>query len=458
MKILHVAHCFPPEPVGGTEKNVLALAGSLRERGHDVRVTAGSLQWERGFRVDRDEYEGIPVWRVRRDDPWYDRWDAAYNPVVEHVFRRILREFHPDLVHVHHWIRLTSNLVQTAREEGIPAVAQIHDFHVTCPRTFRVKEDGTLCEVKPSPEACLHCVERWPFQGDQEIRPKLVHYLRDFYNEMRCAHLVLAPTESHGRRAASFFPGEIGPVAALPPGWKEVWTAPKKGSPSKGPLRVAHWGNLYDLKGTLLLVRAFRLALEKSPMELNILGDPVEKPFLEELKKEAEGLPVRFFGPYGRKDLENLDADLAVFPSLCGESYSLTLDEACMLGLPMVVSDAGVLQERAGGGAWVVPRGNVEALAEALVEAAEDRALLSEKAASLPRSWKTVEEVSGMAEELYGEVLGGKYTPLPPVHPLGPVQRLHLAWFVQALRLAGLLGARDAWPAGWRAGKRDEGE
>ncbi len=453
MKILHAVHCFPPEPVGGTEKNVLALVKSLQKRGHRVRVVAGSLQWERGFRVDRDEYEGIPVLRVRRDDPWYDRWDAAYNPTVEHVFRNVLREFRPDLVHVHHWIRLTSNLVQTAREEGIPAVAQIHDFHVTCPRTFRVKEGGEFCEEKASPEVCLHCVERWPFQGDQEIRPKLVHYLRDFYNEMRCAHLVLAPAESHGRAAASFFPGEIGPIAALPPGWEEVWTARRKPSSRKGPLRVAHWGNLYDLKGTLLLIRAFRRALEKRPMELDILGEPVEKPFLEELKREAEGLPVRFFGRYERKDLEVLEADLAVFPSLCGESYSLTLDEACMLRIPLVVSDAGVLPERAGDGAWVVPRGDVDALAQALVEAAEDRSLLARKASSLPRSWKTVEEVAEMAEDLYERVLSGRYQPLPPIHPLGPVQRLHLAWFTQALRLASLLGAKDAWPPGWRASK-----
>ncbi len=451
MKILHVAHCFPPEPVGGTERTVLALVQSLQARGHQVEVLAGSLQWEQGFRADRDDFEGIPVLRVRRDDPWFDRWDAAYNPTVEHVFRQFLRSFRPDLVHVHHWIRLTSNLVQTAREEGIPAVAQLHDFHATCPRTFRVKEDGRFCDEKASPRACLHCVERWPFQGDLEIRARLVHYTRDFFNEMRCAHLRLAPTESHGRAAAALFPGEIGPVAVLPPGWKAPLVPNRKPSSPGEPLRVAHWGNLYDLKGTLLLVRAFRRALEKAPMELVVLGDPVEKPFLQELEKEAEGLPVRFRGAYRRKDLEGLQADLAVFPSLCWESYSLTLDEAFMLGLPVVVSDAGALPERAGRAGWVVPRGDVAALAAALEEAGRNRALLAEKAASVPRTWKSEEEVARMAEGYYEEILSGRRRPLPPFRPLGPVQRLHLAWFTQAARLATLLGAKEAWPPGWRA-------
>jgi len=456
VNLLHVVHCFPPEPTGGTERVVLSLVRALRERGHRVRVLAGSLQWERGFRVDREEHLGIPVIRVRRDDPWFDRWDAAYNPTVEDVFRRVLRRERPDLVHVHHWIRLTSNLVQIAREEGVPAVVHIHDFHPTCPRTFRVREDGSFCTESPSPETCLRCAERWPFQGDQEIRARLVHYLRDFLNEMRCARMRLAPTESHGRAVADFFREGIGPVEVLPPGWEEpLQPGRPRGKAGEGPLKVAHWGNLYDLKGTALLLKAFRRAAGKAPMELVILGPAVEESFGEELRREARGLPVEFRGKYGRRDLENLEAHLAVFPSLCRESYGMALDEAFMLGLPVVVSDAGALPERVGDGGWVVPRGDGDALAETLERIALDRSLLEEKARSVPRTWITVSEAARRAEEFYEEILGGGGESLPPLRPLGYLQRLNLAWFVQALRLSSLLGAKDAWPSGWRAPEGD---
>ena len=452
MKILHVIHCFPPEPVGGAERVALSLVEGLIRRGHRVSVFAGSLQWERGFRVDREEYRGIPVLRVRRDDPWFDRWDACYNPTVEWVFRNHLRREKPHLVHVHHWIRLTSNLVQIAREEGIPAVAHLHDLHVTCPRTFRVKPDHSLCALPASPQVCLSCVERWPFQGDLEIRAALSHYLRDFFNELRCAHLVLAPTKTHGETVASLLPGEIGPVGVLPPGWEEPLEGKGREMREGAPLRVAHWGNLYDLKGTLLLVRAFRKASARAPMELVILGEAVESSFGEELRRAAEGLPVEFRGAYERQDLASLGADLAVFPSLCYESYSLALDEAFMLGLPVIVSDAGALPERAGEGGWVVPRGDEEALAEALVRAARQGDLLAGKAASLPRTWRSAGEAAQAAEEYYRRVLQGEAEPLPPSRPLGPVQRLNRLYALQAHRLATLLGAKEAWPSGWRRG------
>ena len=41
---------------------------------------------------------------------------------------RVARE-RPDVLHVHQWIRLTSNLLEIADELGIPAVVTLHDLY-----------------------------------------------------------------------------------------------------------------------------------------------------------------------------------------------------------------------------------------------------------------------------------------------------------------------------------------
>ena len=58
MKILYAVGWYYPDGRGGTEAYVAALAASMRERGHDVRVVApqAGLVGTRSY-----EHEGVPV-------------------------------------------------------------------------------------------------------------------------------------------------------------------------------------------------------------------------------------------------------------------------------------------------------------------------------------------------------------------------------------------------------------
>ena len=78
MKICLVAHGYPPELVGGTEKSVQALARGLVRRGHEVFVVAGSMAHEDGFRtsdeedLDPESGAAIRVHRIHRADLYFD--------------------------------------------------------------------------------------------------------------------------------------------------------------------------------------------------------------------------------------------------------------------------------------------------------------------------------------------------------------------------------------------------
>ena len=73
-----------------------------------------------------------------------------------------------------------------------------------------------------------------------------------------------------------------------------------------------------------------------------------------------------------------------MFPSLAFECFSLVLDEAFELGLPVVVSDVGALSRRAGAAAVRVPPGDVIGLQRALAELLHDGTRIDRLAAHIP--------------------------------------------------------------------------
>ncbi|MFH2000611.1 MAG: hypothetical protein ABIK28_13085, partial [Planctomycetota bacterium] len=86
MKIVEVVHGFPPEVVGGTERYVRGITEGLRDRGHRLFVYSGSLTWMEDFTVEAVERQGYELTTVHRSDLYFDRWDKAYNPLVDENF------------------------------------------------------------------------------------------------------------------------------------------------------------------------------------------------------------------------------------------------------------------------------------------------------------------------------------------------------------------------------------
>ena len=78
---------------------------------------------------------------------------------------------------------------------------------------------------------------------------------------------------------------------------------------------------------------------------------------------------MEFCGAFTHADLARAEADFAVLPSRCLESYGLILDEAFCLGLPVIASDLPAYREHAQPDACAFfAAGNAVALAELLID------------------------------------------------------------------------------------------
>jgi FMN phosphatase YigB (HAD superfamily) len=132
------------------------------------------------------------------------------------------------------------------------------------------------------------------------------------------------------------------------------------------PLQVGHWGYfLYD-KGTHLLLEALHHLSDPSAVQVHLIGTAMEQAYEEQLHDLSRNLSVQFHGTCQPADLHVFELDLAVFPSITSESYSLTIDKARQLGLPVVVSDCGALPERIGKAGLTFRTGDAADLARCL--------------------------------------------------------------------------------------------
>lgn len=414
MKILLALHGYPPELLGGTESAVRELAHGLVRAGHEVVVVAGTLRYEQGFRrsleldpvADGGATDGhggartIRVHKIHRADLYFDHWQKSASARASLAFREVLREERPDLVHVHHWIRLSRDLVQRAALERIPAVVTLHDLWTTCLVTFRVKpESGEFCEVKLGPSPCLRCAAqvppRTPWLSYEAQGVALLERSADLSRELELARRVLVPTRAHAEAVLRYLglARERLDVRVVPHG-RELGLgarAPLAPPHEHGQLVLGAWGHLYRLKGADLLLRAVRLLREPARVALHFAGGEPEPAFAREVHELARGLDVTFHGPYAARELGRHPVS-AVHAFVSGtrahESFGLVLDEAVALGLVLVLPASGAYAERLGGarGALFYAPGDAAALAAVLQRLLDEPALLADLRRALPAS------------------------------------------------------------------------
>ncbi|ADK84375.1 glycosyl transferase group 1 [Desulfarculus baarsii DSM 2075] len=382
MKILQVAHNFPPLSWAGTENYTLGLSLALRRRGVEVEVI--HPVFGRGQGLERLEMLGLPTWRVGLDDEptlvsLVDRRSAA-------IVCDVAQEGGFELIHAQHLLGFSAEVVYEAQRRGLPVVLTLHDFWIICPLIF-----GQTPSQKPCPgrgrQNCLNCLMEAVSQAGP--RPDLLPTLERFWRE-RDAYLgqmlklpskVLAVSRFVARTMAAR--GLAGPnMAVMPAGVVPFTLGPNPGPDPADGLVLAFMGNIMPLKGPHLAARAID-GLAGARLEIH--GKAVNQPYAAGLLALCEDKPETFsyHGPY---DISQRGGVLArchalVVPSLT-ESYCLTAREALFAGRPVLASDVGGIPEavRHGQNGLLFPPGDwrsLRRLAQRLIERPEELAALT---------------------------------------------------------------------------------
>ncbi|MFH8434667.1 glycosyltransferase family 4 protein [Streptomyces sp. NPDC018007] len=242
-------------------------------------------------------------------------------------------------------------------------------------------------------------------------RRQILHLLER--RAARAATVVLAPTSDlvdlareRGARDA-----RIAPLAVLPPPPADTGAEPHKDKlraelgAVERPLLMAV-GDLVPQQGFSVLLDAVRLwrGLDPEPL-LVVAGEGSDREALRRRIREEE-LPVRIVEPRDGTGELIAAADLALLPSRW-EGRSLPAQEALRAGVPLVATAVGGTPELVGEAAELVPYGDAEALARAVVRLVEDpaeRARLAEAGRAQAADWPTQDDTTAHVLSVYDEL------------------------------------------------------
>ncbi|MFE9454868.1 glycosyltransferase family 4 protein [Streptomyces sp. NPDC006739] len=213
------------------------------------------------------------------------------------------------------------------------------------------------------------------------------------------------------RLAAVALPGRCRPVEPDDPDRLRPKIRAELGSTGR-PLLIAI-GSLDPGRGYDLLLDAARAWRGLDPQPLVVVaGEGPLRPALQR-RIEEEELPVRLIGR--REDVPELlaAADLALLPS-SWESRSVFAQEALHARVPLVATAVGGVPDLVGDAAELVPRGDPQAFAEAVVRLLGDperRELLRERGVRQAAGWPTEDETVAQVLSVYDELTQPR--PLP---------------------------------------------
>ena len=415
MRVALFVHCFFPEHYYGTETYTLQVARHLIDMGHEAVVVSAVFQGEapRTELITRYEYDGIPVVLIDKNKiPHRTVRETYYQPEMASVFRDILREIKPDLLHITHLINHTAVLLEVAREFGLPTIGTLTDFFGFCYTNKLVAVDGSVChgptKDRANCVAChLHAKNLLDGQGAGNWRARpgvialqsliqvitsnrapglvgdLAATIRDLQDRpgiladcYRQYSLVITPTLS--LRLAYVRNGLRVPCVDIRFG-ADVDRSPKPPRQPGQPLRVGYIGQIAPHKGVDLLVEAMK-SLPRGAIRLDVFGPSEQDPgFMRSLRSLAGDLGVEFRGtfPPDRMGDTLRNLDLLVIPSRWPENSPLVLLDALATHTPVVISDAEGLAEfiEEGKNGFSFRRGSATALTGQLVRFIDDPSL-----------------------------------------------------------------------------------
>lgn len=326
--ILYVVLSLAP---GGAERCVIELAGRLRDR---FRATICCLD-ERGAWASEAERLGIEVVALGRR--------PGFHPGLSRQLARVARETNTRILHCHQYSPFVYG-----------ALARLIDPRLRVIFT----EHGRLSDASPSKKRRIaNMVLGRLASGCYAVSEDLKRFLiAEGFAEARL-HVVLNGIE----------PGESPSLSARAVSRQALGVGANR-------LIIGTVARLDPVKNLTMLIRAFGRMRGRCPSStLAIVGDGQERGLLEaEANRLGLSESVHFIGH--RSDARALLAGMDLFVN-CSvtEGVSLTLLEAMAAGVPVVATGVGgnpevVSHQQTG---WLVPAGDDDALARALIELSE---------------------------------------------------------------------------------------
>ena len=356
LRILQVVHQFLPDHVGGIEIYVQNLSQRLEDSGALVRVFCGNgLNLYAPASVLRSIGELRTVQLHDTEDAPEKKFSffrTFRNRAVLECFKKTLLEFRPHVIHIHHTLYLSGELIFIAKQQGIPVVLTLHDYWFLCHKLHMVDSWGNQCSGPRGSAKCALC-----FLSEKKgalglvnaclLGMPLLYRTRYQKKVLDSADFLVVPA-GFFRDILSRYLKSVQKIRIIPYGISTPQTPHSPGLSISKPIRFAYLGTIKPHKGIDILIDAFNALAPEESACLDIYGHVKagDKYGLEMLQKCHEGR-IRFRGSYNNQNVETIlkRSDVVIVPSIWRETGPLVALEALANGRPVIASNLGGMAE-----------------------------------------------------------------------------------------------------------------
>ena len=307
-------------------------------------------------------------------------WDGgrlSADPGLVSAWSDMLTRYRVDVLYALHAMGAAPVAVAAAKALGLPVLLAAHDYALLCPDYTLMGRAGHHCGAPDDPGGCRACLaSKAELVGDRE---PLTGDIRTWRAESRQMMAVADRVEYPSAAAKHQVELVLGqtPAVVIPP-WREPPRRLPAGRESERVVVVL--GYQGPQKGQALLHELVPALLGRG-VGVHFIGTAgYQWPTLENLAG------VSFSGPYAPREVFERVAAVnpfaALLPSAYAETFSLTLSEAWLAGLPAVVAPFGAPRDRVRetGAGRVAASYTVAAFVDAVEAAWQDRQRLHQAA------------------------------------------------------------------------------
>lgn len=291
---------------------------------------------------------------------------AVYSVEAQKKLRLLLRDFHPDVAHLHCiYHHLSPSILPVLSAAGVPIVMTAHDLKIACPAYKMLNQSGVCERCKDG--SVLNVIRHRCVRGSLAASAIVAvesGVQRAMKTYQRCITRVVVPSRFFIEKFVEWgWPRE---KFAYVPNYVECARFIPEFEPGNYFL---YFGRLAPEKGISTLLRAAKAA----GASLKIVGSGPEQQNLLALNENL-GSGAEFLGYRSGEDLHALirGARAVVLPSEWYENAPMSVLESFALGKPAIGARIGGIPEliEDGVNGWTFASGNVGELADVLARVA----------------------------------------------------------------------------------------
>lgn len=273
-----------------------------------------------------------------------------YNDAFKKDIEILISTLKINLIHIHHLKHMYLDIFKVAEKKNIPIIYTLHDFYSICPSTILFNENTFLCNYL----SVVDCGSCKAIKNNENVNP-ITLWRKEFYENLKTAKKIIVPSYSTRNILLKVYKDLT--IDVVEHGYDKSFIRTADNSIKKShekKFNIAFIGYITKEKGLKYLEELIPEA-KKTDITIHLFGKADDKRYNKNRQNYV------YHGKYLQKDLPDLllkhDINLICLLSICHETYSYTLSESLISGIPVIAFNLGAIAERvkAIDAGWILP-------------------------------------------------------------------------------------------------------